>query len=30
MVIQWDEPQEQNGLVTGYKVRWVARLPPFL
>ena len=20
MVIQWDEPQEQNGLVTGYKV----------
>ena len=21
MVIQWDEPEEQNGVVTGYKVR---------
>ena len=20
MVIQWDEPEEQNGVVTGYKV----------
>ena len=26
MVIQWDEPQEQNGLVTGYKVRGVTVL----
>ena len=25
MVIQWDEPEEQNGVVTGYKVSSVIR-----
>ena len=25
MVIQWDEPEEQNGVVTGYKVYYTTQ-----
>ena len=27
MVIQWDEPEEQNGVVTGYKVNILGPMP---